>query len=196
MPGYAYGLLAAGWLLWLAPFVLIKRNTQTPERVDRRARWGVMLELLAYSLLWQNRFWTRPPEGWRNLLSVFFFLFAGILSWTGARALGRQWRIDAGLNPDHKLVRSGPYRVVRHPIYTSMLCVLLGTGFVLTPLPVLIVSIVVFLLGTEIRVRIEDRLLASHFGDEFRKYQTTVPSYIPFLKHSRPTTAPGALEGP
>src|SRR5947207_3171062 len=49
------------------------------------------------------------------------------LSWTSARALGRQWRIDAGLNPDHQLVRSGGYGVVRHPIYTSMFCMLLGT---------------------------------------------------------------------
>jgi protein-S-isoprenylcysteine O-methyltransferase Ste14 len=46
----------------------------------------------------------------------------------GARSLGRQWRIDAGLNQDHELVTSGPYRVVRHSIYTSMLCVLIGTG--------------------------------------------------------------------
>ena len=44
---------------------------------------------------------------------------------TGVGALGRQWRIDAGLNSDHELVQSGPYRIVRHPIYTSMLCLLL-----------------------------------------------------------------------
>ena len=63
---------------------------------------------------------------------VFFFL-ATLLSWTGARALGRQWRIDAGLSADHQLITSGPYRFVRHPIYTSMLSILLGTGFLITP---------------------------------------------------------------
>jgi protein-S-isoprenylcysteine O-methyltransferase Ste14 len=71
---------------------------------------------------------------------------------------------------------------VRHPINTSMLCLFLGTGFMITPPVVLAVSIVVFMVGTEIRVRIEDRLLATRFGDRFRDYQRTVPAYIPFLK--------------
>jgi protein-S-isoprenylcysteine O-methyltransferase Ste14 len=58
---------------------------------------------------------------------------ASLLSWTATRALGRHLRFDAALTPDHQLVRSGPYRLLRHPIYTSMFCLLLGTGFVITP---------------------------------------------------------------
>ena len=189
MPAYAYAIVAAGTLLWFTPFLLIKRNAGPPQKLDRRARWGVLLEVLAYSLLWQNHFWERSPQVWRTALSVFFFMLASLFSWTGARALGRQWRIDAGLNPDHKLVRSGPYRLVRHPIYTSMLCLLLGTGFVITPLPVLLLATVLFMVGTEIRVCIEDTMLASRFGDEFRDYQRAVSAYIPFLKHSRPANA-------
>jgi protein-S-isoprenylcysteine O-methyltransferase Ste14 len=182
MPARAYMILAAGWLVWLTPFFLVKRNSGKPEKRDRRARWGIVLEGVAYSLLWQGKFWERTPEDWRTALSVFFFISAGLLSWTSARALGRQWRIDAGLNPDHELVQSGAYRMVRHPIYTSMLCLLLGTGFMITPLPMLLLSTLLFIIGTEIRVRIEDTLLASRFGDQFRDYQRRVPAYIPFLK--------------
>jgi protein-S-isoprenylcysteine O-methyltransferase Ste14 len=182
MPAYAYAILAAGWITWLTPFFLAKRNTQPAKDLDRRARWGVLLVAIAYSMLWQSKFWERSLPGWRAALSIFLLLFAGLLSWTAARALGRYWRIDAGLSPDHELVTSGPYRVVRHPIYTSMLCVLLGTGFMITPLPLLVLSVLVFIVGTEIRVRIEDRLLASRFGDRFRDYQRSVPAYIPLLK--------------
>jgi protein-S-isoprenylcysteine O-methyltransferase Ste14 len=182
MPVYAYAIIAIGWLIWFTPFLLIKRNTAAPQKLDRRARWGIVLEALAYSLLWQNSFWARSPERWRTLSSVVFFVLGSLLSWSGARALGRQWRVDAGLNPDHELVQSGPYRVVRHPIYTSMLCVLFGTGFMITPLPILLVSVVLFLIGTEIRVRIEDGLLASRFGDQFRNYQRSVFAYVPFLR--------------
>jgi len=88
------------------------------------------------------------------------------------------------LNPDHELVTSGPYRLVRHPIYTSMLFLLVGTGFMVTPLPMLLLSAAVFMFGTEIRVRIEDRLLASRFGDRFHGYRRRVPAYIPFAKQS------------
>jgi protein-S-isoprenylcysteine O-methyltransferase Ste14 len=185
MLAYAYVIIAAGWLIWLAPFFLIQRKAETPEKLDRRARWGLVFQGLAYSLLWQNKFWASSPEDWRTVFSASFFILAGLFSWTGTRALGRQWRIDAGLNPDHELVRSGVYRVVRHPIYTSMLCMLFGTGFMITPLPILLLSMLLFIIGTEIRVRIEEKLLASRFGDEFRDYQRTVSPYIPFLKYSR-----------
>jgi protein-S-isoprenylcysteine O-methyltransferase Ste14 len=182
MPAYAYAIIVAGWLIWLTPFLLAKRNSGPAKKLDRRARWGILLVGIAYSLLWQSKFWETPPQAWRVALSIFFFFLASLLSWTGARSLGRQWRIDAGLNPDHELVTSGPYRFVRHPIYTSMLCMLFGTGFMITPLLMLLISTLLFIIGTEIRVRIEDRLLAGQFGDQFRDYQRTIPAYVPFLK--------------
>ena len=96
-------------------------------------------------------------------------MLGGVLSWTSARTLGRQWRFDAGLNADHQLVQSGAYRFVRHPIYASMLCMLLGTGLLVTPARLVAdFSSCSFLLGVEIRIRIEDALLASRFGEEFR----------------------------
>ena len=95
-------------------------------RARRRARWGVALECVSYSLLWQGPFWVRSPEWWRLALSVSLFALACALSWTAARALGRHLRIDASVDSTHELVRSGPYRLIRHPIYTSMLCVLAG----------------------------------------------------------------------
>jgi protein-S-isoprenylcysteine O-methyltransferase Ste14 len=182
MPACAYGILVAGWLVWLMPFLLAGRATHRATLVDRRARWGILLEVIAYSLLWQNKFWERPLPAWRIALSVVFFVVACTLSWSGARALGRQWRLDAGLNADHELVTSGPYGLLRHPIYTSMLCVLCGTGWLLTPLPILLTAAVVFLVGTEIRVRIEDRLLGERFGERFQQYQRRVAAYIPLLR--------------
>ena len=65
MPAYASAILAAGWFFWLTPFLLIKRNPAPGAKLDRRARWGVLLEALAYSMLWWGNFWTRPPQGWR-----------------------------------------------------------------------------------------------------------------------------------
>jgi protein-S-isoprenylcysteine O-methyltransferase Ste14 len=182
MPASAYAVLVAGWFLWMTPFALIKRRSSPAKQIDRRARWGVVIVAIGYSLLWQGKFWQRQPQPWQIALAIVFFALGILLSWTSTRALGRQWRIDAGLSSDHQLIMSGPYRFVRHPIYTSMLCVLLATGFVVTPLPLFLLAIVVFLIGTEIRVRIEDKLLASQFGEKFQQYQRSVPAYIPFVK--------------
>ena len=180
MPVYAYAMLVAGWLVWMIPFARIRRSASPPKQIDRRARWGIVIVAVAYSLLWQGKFWERHPQPWQIALAMVFFALGSFLSWTATRALGRQWRIDAGLSADHELIVSGPYRIVRHPIYTSMLCMLLGTGTVATPLVLFVPAIVIFIIGTEIRVRIEDRLLAGQFGAKFDEYKREVPAYIPF----------------
>jgi protein-S-isoprenylcysteine O-methyltransferase Ste14 len=182
MPTSTYLIVAAGWLIWMVPFFLVQRKKQVATQVDRRARWGILLVAVAYSIVWQGKFWERSLPGWRIPLGILFLILAAVLSWTGTRSLGRQWRVDAGLNSDHELITSGPYRLVRHPIYTSMLCLLLGTGFLVATLPLLLLATLVFLIGTEIRVRIEDKLLASHFGEQFQDYKRRVGAYIPLLK--------------
>ena len=187
MSPFGYIILAAGWLVWFIPFPVTGWNSKTPAQSDHRARWGLVPEVVAYSLLWQGEFpWTRSPAPWRIACSILFLALAGLLSWTATRALGRHLRFDAALSPDHELVRTGPYRVLRHPIYTSMFCMLLGTGFMITSLPLLLAAILLFVCGTEIRVRVEDGLLASRFGDQFREYQRSVSAYIPL----RPLASP------
>jgi protein-S-isoprenylcysteine O-methyltransferase Ste14 len=182
VPVYVYVLVAAVWLLWFAPFPVNGWSKAPAQQKDARARWGLAIQLVAYALLFGSRFWERQPEPWRTALAAGFFAAAILLSATAVRALGRHLRIDAAINPDHLLVNFGPYRVLRHPIYTSMLCMLLGTGFLLTPAPQLLIATILFVIGTEIRIRIEDRLLASRFRDEFQGYQRTVSAYIPFVR--------------
>jgi protein-S-isoprenylcysteine O-methyltransferase Ste14 len=182
VPSYAYVALAAGWLIWAAPFLLAQRKSEAPSKVDRRARWGMVLQGIAYALLWQGHFWNAVMPTWRFAFSVLFLGVADVLSWTGTRSLGPQWRFDAGLNTEHQLVTTGAYRFIRHPIYCSMLCLLLGMGLMVTPWTLFLLSTVVFIGGTEIRVRIEDKLLASRFGERFREYQQSVPAYVPFVR--------------
>jgi protein-S-isoprenylcysteine O-methyltransferase Ste14 len=184
MPGYAYAILMGGWLLWGLPFPLAQRRSRTPKavQVDRRARWGILLEMAAFSLVWFGDISKRHPGEARIVAAALFFAAGAVLSWGGTRALGNQWRIDAGLSANHNLIRSGPYRVVRHPIYASMLAMLLGTGFLLTPWLRFLAAVALFLAGTEVRVRIEDRLLESRFGAEAAGYRSRVAAYIPFVR--------------
>ena len=181
VPLYIVALLSAGWIVWMIPFFLTRRGGPA-QRLDRRARWGIFIQGIGFAILWMNNYWVRSPSRGRIAASLACLALGGVLSWTSARTLGRQWRFDAGLNADHQLVQSGAYRIVRHPIYASMLCMLLGTGFLITPLPMLLASLCFFLIGLEIRVRIEDALLASRFGEAFRDYQRRVPAYLPFIR--------------
>jgi len=181
MPFYAYLVIVAGLVVWFFPFVPAHRKTSAASVVNKNSRWGVLLQFGAFTLLWQAHFWTRSLPWWRFSISVVLFVIAITLSWTSSRALAGQLRVDAALGGDHHLVRSGPYALVRNPIYTSMLLVICAIGVVLTPWPLLIGAIVLFLLGTEIRVRTEERLLGERFGEEFRSYKRSVPAYLPYL---------------
>jgi len=71
---------------------------------------------------------------------------------------------------------------VRHPIYTSFLGMVLCTILLVTRLEWAPLPLILFIAGTEIRVRTEDNLLASRFGDLFREYQKSVVAYIPFVR--------------
>jgi protein-S-isoprenylcysteine O-methyltransferase Ste14 len=177
-----YLILALGWFLWFIPLARNGWHWQATATRDNRARWGILIQMAGYALLWQGKFWMMPPEIWRIALSILFFTLAFVLSWTGARALGRHLQLDAAIKADHQLVQSGPYRLLRHPIYTSMLCLLLGTGIMITSWLLFLCAIAVFAAGTEVRVRIEDRLLESRFGGQFDAYRQAVAAYVPFLR--------------
>ena len=181
MPVYAYFLIVLGIIIWFYPFVPAHQRTPGASIVNRTSRWGVLLQLLAFTLLWQGHFWMRPLPWWRLLISLVLFALAIALSWTSSRALAGQLRIDAALGADHHLVRSGPYALVRNPIYTSMLLVDCATGVIVTPWQLFVPAIVLFVIGTEIRVRTEEKLLAERFGEEFRVYKSQVRAYIPFV---------------
>ncbi|MBV9268928.1 MAG: isoprenylcysteine carboxylmethyltransferase family protein [Acidobacteriaceae bacterium] len=181
MPLYGYVMIAVGSVLWALAFPLARSKYKGSLRLDRRARWGVALQAIGYTMLWQGSFWTRSLPPWRMGTSILLFGIACALSWTSAGSLGKQLRVDAALIANHRLIRSGPYGVVRHPIYASMLAVVAGTGLVIAPWYLLLTAIAVFLAGTEVRIRTEDALLESHFGEEFRQYRRAVKGLIPFV---------------
>lgn len=180
---YCYIIVIVGVVLWLTPFVRTGWSSSATQSVDRRSRWGLVLELIGYALMLQRGFWAVSPELWRVLTSLLCFVLAIALSWTATRALGKQHlRFDAAIGAEHDLVQRGPYRLVRHPIYTSMLCVLWGIGFMAASPLLFVVSTVVFLAGTEVRVRVEDRLLAARFGERFEQYRRSTRAYLPVLR--------------
>ena len=175
-------LIGGGVALWLAPFLFAKRGSGSLVAVDRRSRWGLLLEVIGIVMMLQSPFWTATKISWRTVASAIFFFLAALLSWTATKALGRQLRFDAAIGWEHELVRVGPYSLMRHPIYCSMLYLLWAIGFIAAPLWLFVLATVVFITGTEIRVGIEDRLLAERFGEAFDGYQRSTRAYVPLIR--------------
>lgn len=184
----AIGELVLCWVLWVLVFVMRHSQGGGAKAVVTApaARLGIVLQGAAYAAVWsfspislgRSQWW---PMGF-TIASMVLGPASVALAWSAVRHLGKQWRIQAALSEDHELVQTGPYRCVRHPIYASMLGMLLATGFAWSWWPLLLLALAIFLVGTEIRVRAEDRLLAARFGESFAAYRSRVRAYIPFLR--------------
>jgi protein-S-isoprenylcysteine O-methyltransferase Ste14 len=185
MRSLAKMIVIAIWVLWASPYLFRAPKVQKRESITVAgpSLLGLLLETAGIFIV----FIFRIPGVWRGnpavlAAALLLGVTGDVLMWTAITHLGRQFRIQAGLYHDHQLVRSGPYAVVRHPIYASLLALTLATGLLQAPWPWLLAALAVFVAGTEIRVRTEDRLLASRFGADFTSYKKRVPAYLPFVR--------------
>jgi protein-S-isoprenylcysteine O-methyltransferase Ste14 len=181
----AYVALGICWFVWSLAFVKPQRHAAGQKKAVRApsSRWGIFLVMLAFACEWA---FIQPVGFHKSAASLIASMIVGppsvVLVWLAARRLDKQWRFEAALSEDHELIKTGPYQWLRHPIYASMLGMLLQTGLAKAWWPLLLAGLVFYIIGTEIRVRAEDRLLASRFGTEFNEYRRTARAYLPFIR--------------
>lgn len=96
------------------------------------------------------------------------------------RHLGRNWSGSVRIGEDHQLVRTGPYRVLRHPIYTAMLGMFLGTAISSGQYHALL-GLVILVLAYLRKTRLEEQILGQTFGAEWDAYRRDSWSLVPFV---------------
>jgi protein-S-isoprenylcysteine O-methyltransferase Ste14 len=176
--------LVAMWLLWLFPF-LRKRFTGAKRQANVMAHsgnLGLALESAGIACTWIWLPNTPAPGVYSIVASMVLAPVATIFGWLAVRHLGKQLRILAGLYADHELIRTGPYAIVRHPVYASLFLMMLATGLLFARWQMLLLGIALYIAGTEIRIHAEEGLLRARFGEEFDEYRRSVPAYLPFLR--------------
>ena len=94
--------------------------------------------------------------------------------------IGRNWSRLIELKEDHQLIRTGPYAIVRHPIYSGFMLATLGTAIAYGEVSGLIAFILI-LAAWGYKARLEEKVLIEHFGAEYQSYRTDVKGLIPFV---------------
>ncbi len=126
----------------------------------------------------------RPLEvhaPWVRLLGLAILLAATALTLWARFTLGTMWSAAPAVKQEHQLRTTGPYSVTRHPIYTGMLGMMLGSlllaagGRWILPFPV-------FLVLTEIKISVGERLMLAEFPDDYPRYRQRVPKLVPGLR--------------
>ncbi len=182
-------------LAWLLLLVLLgaqgRRFKTVPKATRHVSRVGLLLQAIAYALVFMGT-GTRSalPLGAVRPLDIVVIVLSVVLAaasvafavWAG-RTLGAQWSLTARLIENHQLIVSGPYRIVRHPVYLAMLGMLWATALAFSGPVLLVIGTAVYLAGTMIRIHSEDMLLRETFGPEFERYRQRVPALIPWPRH-------------
>jgi protein-S-isoprenylcysteine O-methyltransferase Ste14 len=178
----------AAWFAFAAVFLFRRRPEPSPERTrDPMGTVGLALQAVGYALVWSIRrprgspLFEAPFPVLAGLAVLAIALAAGsvaLVLWS-VRTLGRQWALAARLVEGHQLVTGGPYRHVRNPIYTAMLGMLLATGMAWSRPAGLLLGVGVFCAGTVVRIRAEERLLRTAFGETWDAWARRTPALLP-----------------
>ena len=143
---------------------------------------GLIMIVVAPSLLVRRGFqiWINPPLlAWGMLLVVA----AGIaLCWWAKLHLGSLWSANVTRKEGHRVVDSGPYRLVRHPIYTGLIVGLLATGVAEGTMSG-IIGAALIIYGIYLKASSEERFLRVELGAPYEAYSRRVPMLVPFLPH-------------
>jgi protein-S-isoprenylcysteine O-methyltransferase Ste14 len=187
---------AADFLWWMAaaalvlPFLDLLQRTFGPQWVVRAMPQRVLLGVLEFGtvaawLLVRGRWQLLPERDDAVALAGAVLALTGALfaAWAKSR-LGQLFSPHLGIQEDHRLITSGPYAVVRHPIYLGLIDFVLGTALFLNDLGLLTVG-VLFIVYFTAQLRIEERFFARYFGDEWRAYQARTPALFPKLFRRR-----------
>ena len=186
---HAFAPSAVLWLAWLAYWVVAARNVKATSRREGLATFllhrafvvvGVLLLVVGPQRFhWLNERFVPPTmvAYWLGLFAVA----AGLAFAVWARVyLGRNWSATVTIKQDHELVHTGPYGVVRHPIYTGILLALLGTAIAIGEWRGLL-ALASITIGFLFKIRTEERFMDEIFGERYARYRAEVPALIPFI---------------
>jgi protein-S-isoprenylcysteine O-methyltransferase Ste14 len=113
-------------------------------------------------------------------LTIVMFLGL-LLTWLARIHLGRLWSSAITRKERHRVVDTGPYAFVRHPIYTGIITAVVSTAAIEATLAAL-VGVTLICFGMWLKARTEERFLMVELGqDDYRSYCRRVPMLIPFL---------------
>ncbi len=187
MSNWTWQVIVYCWIAWLLYWVVMAFSTK--RTIERRGFLGYrlvaliafvgcvvagrLLHVSSQSQLWQTTLGLGVLTDCIVLAGAAFTVWARI-------TLGRNWSAEVTFKQDHELIESGPYALARHPIYTGLIIMAVGTainygraiGFAL------LFSICVAVWW---KVRQEEQIMSKHFPDAYAEYKQRVHALIPFV---------------
>jgi len=183
-----FHVLSVLWIVWLFGWIAASKwAKRTRWREEWLSRAAYMIPLLAGAWL------LALPPLTPQALNLRMFPSSPIVEWAGAATagaglalsvwaricLGGNWSGIVALKEDHELVRSGPYRRVRHPIYSGLILAFIGTALTIGEFRAMI-ALIFFVTSFVYKLRVEERLMRTTFPAYARYCQETW-AIVPYI---------------
>jgi protein-S-isoprenylcysteine O-methyltransferase Ste14 len=175
-------IFAIIWIAWVVRWIAAAFwSNRTAKRAATRDVWAAYVLLFAGSLLLLHLTRRLPQEtrlwhvGYGGAYALAGLTLAGLLfAWWARLHLGRLWSGRITLKADHHVVDTGPYGLVRHPIYTGLIVSLVATG---------LIGAALIVAGLWLKARAEERFLTTELGaDAYGAYRRRVPMLLPGIR--------------
>ena len=177
------------WIAFLIYWQIKAAGTKSTQRLEPAASriLRALIFLIAIILLSTTRIplrwlYVQPwPQGlWPFWLGASVMVVGLLFAVWAREHLGSNWSRSVTIKQGHELITTGPYAVVRHPIYTGILAGFLGTAIALSEVRGFIAFALIFLI-LWVKLRIEEQWMRSQFGETYATYAQQTAALVPYL---------------
>ena len=169
---------AAFWIYWLAAAISMKKG-RVPWSRELRIRALLVIIVIVLIRFGALRGHDLNADPWRAALGIVFFVLGLAFAIWARVHIGRNWGTPMTQKDEPELVTSGPYHLVRHPIYSGILVAGFGTALALSWLWLIAVGLagVYFVYSATV----EERFLTEQFPDAYPAYRNSTKMLVPFV---------------
>jgi protein-S-isoprenylcysteine O-methyltransferase Ste14 len=186
---FGSALISTLWLSWVAYWILAAARTKANRRTESWLsgalyRVPLVLGIILLVLPRQHRSLANLYLWPRSVITLIIGICLitaglGVAVWA-RRHLGAYWSAHITLKVNHRVVQSGPYAFVRHPIYSGLLLAFVGTVISIGTLQSC-VGLALMFLSFLVKLRLEEQWLSTHLGAEYKEYRHRVKALIPHI---------------
>lgn len=175
----------------LIAFIGIRAKFHNPNQSEKEVkpiREIILASQFSLSMMICHFLWLFNTDLFPNQMNPLVNIFGGLLMlgslpflyWVH-HSLGVFFSARLELQEDHQIIQTGPYRSIRHPMYTTGFMYLIGAGFLSGNWLILILPTLSFTILVFSRVSDEEQMLLGHFGDDYQDYMQRTCRFLPFI---------------
>lgn len=158
---------------------LVKKQTKSLVETGTMFLFFVFFYLIVKNNFGSITFIPQSLELTNKIICTLVIILGTYVNVRGRLELGQNWANQIKIYQDHKLKTNGMYRLVRHPLYASLIWIFMAGSLIFSNLFAFILTLFVFLPLMYYRASQEESLLLKSFPDEYKKYQSKVRMFIP-----------------